>query len=127
MMRKPFAILLLFLLALTQTELGQLAKVPRLVQHYSVHKQQKPALSLLDFLKKHYSKPHQDSDQAADDALPFKTAIPYQFLTFVLAPYAKAIQPYAPGHRHPYPLLNASPFLQQASHSIFHPPRAAVV
>ncbi|MCW3102544.1 MAG: hypothetical protein JWO09_984 [Bacteroidetes bacterium] len=58
----------------TQTELSQFMKLPVLLKHYSEHQQKDPALSVLKFIAMHYyGNDMDDSDNATDANLPFKT------------------------------------------------------
>jgi hypothetical protein len=75
-MYKTLTILLLFIFSVTQTEMGQLLKLPFLFEHFNKHHQLDNTLSFVDFLKDHYSKGHQDQDQEEDSKLPFISSIP---------------------------------------------------
>ncbi|MCX6182126.1 MAG: hypothetical protein NT150_09385 [Bacteroidetes bacterium] len=70
-MKKLLAISLLSLYLLTLTEVGQLIKLPLLVDHFIEHKEKDQNLSLLDFLAMHYS--HSHTPDADDLKLPFKS------------------------------------------------------
>lgn len=72
MMRKLATIFLLISFASTFTELGQLWKLPFLVEHFYTHQQQEGA-SLTHFILEHYGNDHEDADRAQDRQLPFKT------------------------------------------------------
>lgn len=71
-MRKPFAAFLLLTYALTSTELGQLLKLPILVDHYRQHRQEEKELAFSDFLIGHYQASEPDLDYEQDMKLPFK-------------------------------------------------------
>src|SRR5687767_5646074 len=71
-MRTSFSIFLLVLMLGTNTPLGQLLKLPLLVEHLYDHKKD-DGISLLEFFNDHYSNEHRDADQSEDDKLPFKT------------------------------------------------------
>lgn len=73
-MRKLITILLLALLALTQTPLGQLVKLPVLIEHFYKHRRY-DGVSLSEFLNNHYASEHNDGDQSEDERLPFKTIV----------------------------------------------------
>ena len=73
-MRVIATIFFLVLLTVTQTPLGQLVKLPVLIEHFSKHKKQ-DGVSLLQFLTDHYSAKHNDADRSEDEQLPFKTVI----------------------------------------------------
>ena len=76
--------MLLVLVASVQTPVGQLLKLPLLVEHFLKHHQQN-SLSLMDFLDVHYTSPHKDADFPEDEQLPFKNsnihAIGYAIVT----------------------------------------------
>lgn len=61
------------------TEIGQLLKLPNLVNHFLEHRNDKNddeyGISFIDFLKNHYNENNQHSDNAKHDHqnLPFKT------------------------------------------------------
>ena len=73
-MKSVVAIFLLLLLAITQTPLGQLLKLPVLIEHFYMH-QANDGVSLCKFLSDHYSKEHNDADRPEDEQLPFKTMV----------------------------------------------------
>ena len=83
-MRTPTTILFLAVLLLTQTPVGQVLKLPVLIEHFYKH-QRKEGVSLLAFLKDHYSIRHNDTDQAQDEQLPFRNVI-VQAIGFALVP-----------------------------------------
>ena len=83
-MRTITTILLLVLLTHTQTPLGQLMKLPVLIEHFYKHKLQ-DGVSLLEFLNDHYASEHNDADQSEDERLPFKTLI-LQHIDFAVMP-----------------------------------------
>jgi hypothetical protein len=113
--------LLLVLLTLTQTPLGQLAKLPVLIEHYYKHKKQ-DGVSLLEFLKDHYAKGHNDADQSEDEQLPFKTLI-LQNIGFALVPGIVRID-FSINFDVPKKIiLQGFCVPQQHLCSIFHPPR----
>lgn len=60
---------------LGSTQLGQLLKLPELIQHYAEHKKTNPSLNFLGFLHIHYAHAFEmDEDFEEDMKLPFKTA-----------------------------------------------------
>jgi hypothetical protein len=83
-MKIAVTILLAILLTFTQTPLGQVLKLPFLVEHFYKHKTQNHA-SLLEFLIDHYSKEHNDADRSEDKRLPFKSVI-LQNMGFAIVP-----------------------------------------
>jgi hypothetical protein len=68
---------------MTQTELGQVFKLPVLVHHYLEHQEMDNEMSLADFLSQHYSGDIQHPDDIHGDhaQLPFKTVDVHQGLT----------------------------------------------
>jgi dipeptidase len=63
--------LLIYLTA--NTELHQFLKLPVFFDHFSEHRQEKPELSLVDFIVLHYFGPDvNDADKDRDHQLPFK-------------------------------------------------------
>jgi len=74
LMKSFAAIFLLSLSTFTQTPLGQLLKLPVLIEHFYKH-QRNDRVSLWEFLNDHYSKEHNDSDRSEDEQLPFKTVV----------------------------------------------------
>ena len=73
-MKSFAAMFLLSLSTFTQTPLGQLLKLPVLIEHFYKH-QRNDRVSLWEFLNDHYSKEHNDADRSEDEQLPFKTVV----------------------------------------------------
>lgn len=72
-MRKILSILFISLYIIGGTELGQLLKLPLLVQHYMKHKVCDDSITFLDFLDEHYGHGNvMDGDYEEDMKLPFK-------------------------------------------------------
>jgi hypothetical protein len=72
--QKIFGITMILVFAITQTELKQFFKVPSLVQHFQEHKAKDENMSFADFLQMHYhGSDMDDSDNAKDQGLPFKS------------------------------------------------------
>lgn len=120
-MKNAVTIFLLVLLVSIQTPLGQLFKLPLLVQHYMKHQKQE-ALSFIDFLDDHYASNHNDADLPEDEQLPFKN-IPLQNIGYaIVTPGSQENMP------DPIPMEKKVIFPdtyspRQHSASIFHPPR----
>lgn len=104
-----------------QTPAGQFLKLPKLVQHFVTH-QKFQEISLLQFLKVHYSGTHRDADWPEDEQLPFKHMQQVDLNVALLAPALPAIGEVAervpqkislPHHYCPQLYLNR----------IFHPPQ----
>jgi SNF family Na+-dependent transporter len=73
-MNKVIAIFLISLFMCANTSIGQLLKVPNLIEHYNEHKKEftKTSISFIDFIKLHYSK-NTNHNQEEHQNLPFKT------------------------------------------------------
>ena len=125
MVKKTFALMLGVLILNSATEMHQLLKFPFLMQHYLHHRNVDSSMSIVDFLKIHYSDGQHpnNNDDSDDNELPFKSIgdifhIDIPVLEKRTTAYSiiyqreKAISYYPegiPAHR---------------SFSIFHPPRA---
>lgn len=77
-MKKVIAISFLFIFLCANTEIGQLLKLPNLIEHFIEHHEHKDEhnISFLDFVKSHYNDNHKHSDTDQHDEhqnLPFKT------------------------------------------------------
>lgn len=73
-MKKWFIYFLLFTYLTSFSEVRQLVKMPRLIEHYISHKIANHDLSIYDFFKIHYiDEQIVDSDYKQDMKLPFKT------------------------------------------------------
>lgn len=126
-MKKAIAILLMSLYLFGTTEAYQALKLPLLVEHYIKHKHENPHLTLLGFLKIHYSdKTIFDADYQQDKRLPFKTQentsvfsvvndIPRPMVITVESPLSASAD---------YVLLDTRVDFSTFPHSIFQPPRA---
>ncbi len=126
-MNKILTFVLSFLLLNGVTELHQLWNLPLLAKHYTQHCKENPSMSLIDFLKIHYSdREHPaDNDDNEDNKLPFKssgkithTDIPLVAKRNIPAP---ALFPDNPGNT----TLHTEGIPCDRSFSIFHPPRVA--
>ena len=78
MLRKTIAISFLFIFLCANTEIGQLLKLPNLIEHFFEHHDHADEhnISFLDFVKSHYTDNHKHSDTDKHDEhknLPFKT------------------------------------------------------
>ncbi|WP_293892312.1 hypothetical protein [Flavobacterium sp.] len=78
-MKKIIATSFLFIFLCANTEIGQLLKIPNLIEHYLEHRNHHDdnhSLSFFDFVKSHYNDNHKHSDTDKHDEhknLPFKT------------------------------------------------------
>lgn len=66
---------LVFLILLTNTSLGEMFRVPRLIHHYKEHVVWDSNDSFVEFIKKHYAKEinHPDDEHNDHENLPFKS------------------------------------------------------
>lgn len=70
-MRKNLAILLISFHLVGNTEVGQVFKLPRLLDHFKKHHQQNPSVSFIDFIIMHYAGDDgTSSDDDQDQQLP---------------------------------------------------------
>ena len=120
-MRKVLAIWLLLIFSITQTELGQLLKIPSLVEHFHTHRQQNSTLSFIDFLKDHYTKSHQDKDQSEDRKLPFQSS-QFQSSSIAIVPFTIILSTLVKSIINKFYLFNDQYVLPQLYYPIFHPP-----
>jgi hypothetical protein len=118
---KTTAFILLTVLLTTQTPFGQVFKLPLLIEHFHKHQKQE-GLSLLQFLKDHYSHGHHDSDWPEDQELPFKTIVLGDFGFAIVPGTTKpgfAVKFNAPRNA----IVNDVDKPQQHFRTIFHPPK----
>lgn len=120
-MRSIIAIFFLMLFAATESPLGQLLKLPVLIEHFQKHKKQ-DKVSFLKFLNDHYSKEHRDADQPEDEQLPFKTVM-LQTVGFAIVPNI-LISDFSLNFDFPRKIIPQDVYVpQQHLCRIFHPPR----
>ena len=120
-MKKGGGILLLILMVSTQTPVGQLFKLPALVQHFTKH-QALDGVSFLDFLAEHYATEHEDADQQEDEKLPFKNILLFNIGYAVVASALQA-NVFDPLRTEKKIIFSPNYIPQQHLASIFHPPR----
>ena len=120
-MRTAAAIFFFVLLVSTQTPVGQLFKLPLLIEHFVKHQKQE-GVSILAFLADHYSSNHKDADLPEDEQLPFKSITFYPVGNAIVPGTVKAIVtlPLPVDKQVIYPETYTP---QQHLGSIFHPPR----
>ncbi|TAH39919.1 MAG: hypothetical protein EYC69_12495 [Bacteroidetes bacterium] len=70
-MKKALALLLFSAYLISTTEIGQLLKLPLLIEHFFKHKEQSESHSIYDFFSMHYGE-HAGSDKE-HEKLPFKS------------------------------------------------------
>lgn len=126
-MRKNLAIILLSIHLTGNTELGQLFKLPRLVQHFFQHQRQDPGINFINFIVMHYAG---DDGTTADDDFDNKLpchSINCNTLSIVYSPMIKDLSLTTP---QPSPGKQYNDCLQSAISSkhvlmILQPPRQA--
>jgi len=131
-MNRP-AVLFLWLLYFTAYMEGhELLRLPLLIEHYVQHRNENPTMSLMDFLKMHYSG-HiiYDADWRQDMQLPFKTVpsndLCLSALSFMIIPFWKnmhyILSPEDRIQDSIYPPRRLSTYRYDFWSSIFKPPR----
>lgn len=120
-MKTASTIFLLILMVSIQTPVGQLFKLPLLIEHFIKH-QKRNGVSLINFLDDHYSSDHNDADLPEDEQLPFKSitihAIGYAIVPGIIK--GNVIVPLPVDKKVIFPETYAP---QQHLARIFHPPR----
>lgn len=73
-MNRLIAIFLITVFLCANTSIGQLLKIPNLIEHYEEHKSEvvNQSISFIDFIKNHYSK-NTENNKKEHQNLPFKT------------------------------------------------------
>ena len=125
-MRRYLYIISALLFLNASTELHQFSRLPFLLTHYRDHKAENPLMSVLFFLKLHYSDTHPaDNDDKEDQQLPFKTVVTLIHTDIPIINREQNIDS-------PYKLIIDRPGLFHIENipscpavSIFHPPRIA--
>ena len=87
-MKKIIAISFIFVFLCANTEIGQLLKLPNLIEHFTEHQNHEDEhnISFFDFVKSHYNdnQKHSDTDKHDEHQnLPFKTVNPNISIAFV--------------------------------------------
>lgn len=82
-MKSAVSIFFLILVVSVQTPVGQLFKLPVLIEHFIKHQKQE-GLSLIEFLGVHYKTVHNDADSKEDEQLPFKSIAYYNIGTAIV-------------------------------------------
>jgi hypothetical protein len=125
-MKKAITLLLMSIYLFGTTEAYQVLKLPLLIEHYIKHKQEDPQLTLLGFLKLHYSgKTVFDADYQQDMRLPFKTQQNTSFFSAVNdIPQPMGIEVESPLLASTdYMILDTRVDFSAFFHSVFQPPR----
>jgi len=89
-MRKIITISFLTVYLLGNTEIGQLANLPKLISHYNLHHQLNTSVGFTDFVAMHYfGDDGISTDDQDDDQLPFRQLHkPFSAVTFVVPAFA---------------------------------------
>lgn len=125
-MRKGIAIFFLCIMVFTTTEAKQLLKLPFLIEHYLHHKHVDATVSLITFIKMHYSSNVKVDDDFADDMkLPFKAHLEFAGNYFVTntPTFFEDSKAYFYLPVRNFPVLNSSGNLLSANGNIWQPPR----
>jgi len=120
-MKSAVTIFLLVLMVSIQTPVGQLFKLPLLIEHYIKHHKQ-DGVSIIGFLEDHYSTDHNDGDRQEDEQLPFKNITFYSMGYAIVTPIVQA-NVFAPLPTEKKIVFPGTYTPQQHLGSIFHPPR----
>lgn len=125
MVKKTFALMFGVLILNSATEIHQLLKFPFLIHHYLHHRNMDSSMSIMGFLKIHYSDEQHpnDNDDSDDNELPFKSIgdishIDTPVLEKGTTEYSNIYQSEKPISYYPEGIPAHRTF------SIFHPPRA---
>ncbi len=119
-MKQAATIFFLVLIISTHTQLGQLFKLPLLIEHYIKHQKQN-GVSLLDFLAEHYASNHRDADLHEDEQLPFKNITMHSNYAIVTPFNQTFVSVRLPAGQK---VSFTSKYIpQQYLDSIFHPPK----
>lgn len=120
-MRALATIFLLLLLVSIQTPVGQVFKLPMLIEHFIKHQKQE-GVSLIDFLQDHYTSDHNDADLPEDEQLPFKN-ITFYTIGYAIVPDVIKTNVFVPLPADKKVIFPDTYTPQQHFASIFHPPR----
>lgn len=125
-MKKMFAIFFLFLYTFGSTDAYQLLKLPKFAEHYRLHRQANPELSIADFLLIHYNGTLViDADFQEDMQLPFKTAqVEFSNTVTLIVPAIAVVKliPVQPANNIFITCNDAVPSIYKCK-TIFQPPR----
>jgi len=120
-MKSAATIFFLVIMVSTHTPMGQLFKLPLLIEHYIKHQAQDD-VSLFAFLVDHYTTDHNDADLPEDEQLPFKNITFYSIGYAIVTPVIQANE-FTPSPIDKKVIFHDAYTPQQNLFSIFHPPR----
>ena len=122
-MKKYFAIVLLSIFMCANTSIGQLLKIPNLIEHYIEHKNDSSAnsISFVDYLILHYSKNVENNIDHQD--LPFKTFDTSTSFLFVFTNFNYQISLVKPLVSNPKQYSYSESFQSNLITSIWLPPK----
>lgn len=120
-MKNAATFFLVIVLLAVQTPLGQLFKVPLLIEHYIKHRQT-DALSFTAFLNNHYARDHHDADMPEDEQLPFKD-LAFQNIGYAVFPPIIETTAFLPSPVEKIIVFSDAHNPQKHLVNIFHPPR----
>ena len=125
MVKKIFALMFGVLILNSATEMHQLLKLPFFIQHYLHHRHQDSSMSIMDFLKIHYSNGQHpnDNDDSDDNELPFKSIGDISHIDTPVLEKRTASSSNIYQREKPVSYYTES-IPAHRSFSIFHPPRA---
>lgn len=121
LMKNAATIFLAILLISVQTPLGQLLKIPLLIEHYIKHRKQ-DGTSFTSFLKDHYASDHNDADMPEDEQLPFKD-LAFQHIGYAIFVPVVQTKTLLPSPVEKMIVFSDAKHAQKHLTSIFHPPR----
>ncbi|HEX4875178.1 MAG TPA: hypothetical protein VFV31_00805 [Chitinophagaceae bacterium] len=125
-MRNIINILLAVIMLTGITEMHQLLKMPQLLSHYRHHKTEDPSITLIAFLKLHYSSQHHpnDNDDQEDNQLPFRSTGNVQHTDVPVVVRKELIITTPSFVNNTVTISHPEGELSDLSFAIFHPPRA---
>lgn len=118
------ASILMVQILLPGMDVGELTKLPDLLQHYKEHKVENPSISFLAFLKLHYTNPnHHEQDHERHHELPFTNhhAAQSSFVAFTITTFETTFQKITESENN-Y-CFYTDPAEKNVSFSIWQPPK----
>ncbi len=129
-MKKYVTVILLFFYVFSMTEVHQLLKAPKLVEHFFEHKNENNRTTLISFLEMHYLNGFtKDADFEKDMKLPFKASQDNCFSFVVLLPTLEKFElnnePFVLEIHKPTILYKNQVFISNYLSAIWQPPKIA--